>query len=125
MNASIASLIARIGFALLFLPAGLFKIAGYAGTSGYMESQGVPGILLPLVILVEVVGGLCLLVGWQTRYAAWALAAFTLAAAVIFHHNLSDQTQQIMFFKNLAIVGGLLVLGELGAGIYSVEGRRV
>ena len=124
MNGSIASLIARIGFALLYLPAGLFKIAGYAGTAGYMDSQGVPGILLPAVIAIEVLCGLALLVGWQTRYAAWALAAFTLLAAILFHRNLADQTQSIMFFKNLAIFGGLLVLGELGAGAYSLEGQK-
>jgi putative oxidoreductase len=124
MNSSIASLIARIAMALLFLPSGLFKIAGYSGTAGYMDSQGVPGVLLPAVIAVEVLGGLALLVGFQTRLAAWALAAFTLLAAILFHRNLGDQMQSVMFFKNIAITGGLLALAALGAGEYSVEGRR-
>ena len=124
MNPSIASLIARIAMALLFLPAGLSKIGGYAGTAGYMDSQGVPGILLPAVIAVEVIGGTALLAGFQTRYAAWALAAFTLVAAVLFHRNLGDQMQAIMFFKNIAIVGGLIALAALGAGAYSVDGRK-
>ena len=128
MNSSIAALIARIAMALLFLPAGIGKITGYAGTAGYMDSQGVPGILLPAVIAVEVLGGLALLVGFQTRFAAWALAAFTLLAAILFHRNFGDaqtgMVNQVMFFKNVAIVGGLIALAALGAGAYSVEGRK-
>ena len=124
MNASLASLIARITMAELFLPAGLSKIFGYAGTAGFMESQGVPGLLLPGVIALEVLGGLALLAGFQMRYAAWALAAFTLVTALLFHRNLGDQTQMVMFFKNFAIVGGLIALSALGAGAYSVDGRR-
>ena len=106
MNASIASLIARLTMAALFLPAGISKIFGYAGTAGYMDSQGVPGMLLPAVIAAEVLGGLAILLGFQTRLAAWGLAAFTLLAAILFHRNLTDQMQAVMFFKNIAIVGG-------------------
>ena len=128
MNASIASLIARITAAALFVPAGISKIAGYAGTVGYMESQGVPGWLLPLVILVELVGGLALLAGFQTRLVSWGLALFTLLAAILFHRNFSDaatgMVNQIMFFKNIAIAGGLVALSALGGGEYSVDGRK-
>jgi putative oxidoreductase len=128
MNASIASLIARITMAALFLPAGISKITGYAGTSGYMDSQGVPGILLPLVILVEVGGGLALLAGFQTRLVSWGLALFTLLAAILFHRNFGDaamgMVNQIMFFKNIAIAGGLVALSALGGGEYSVDGRK-
>ena len=124
MNSSIASLIARITAAALFVPAGISKISGYTGTAGYMDSQGVPGMLLPLVILVEVVGGIALLAGFQTRLMAWALAGFTLVAAILFHRNLGDQIQAIMFFKNIAIAGGLVALSALGGGEYSVDGRK-
>ena len=128
MNPSIASLIARITAAALFVPAGISKISGYTGTVGYMDSQGVPGMLLPLVILVELVGGLALLAGFQTRLVSWGLALFTLLAAILFHRNFSDaatgMVNQIMFFKNIAIAGGLVALSALGGGEYSVDGRK-
>jgi putative oxidoreductase len=104
------NLVARILMALLFLPAGVNKIMGYAGTQAYMEALGVPGILLPLVILLEVGGGLALILGWQTRIVSLALAGFTLLAAFIFHTNFGDQMQMIMFMKNIAITGGLLAI---------------
>ncbi len=119
-----SSVIARILLAHIFILAGMNKIMGYAGTQGYMESVGVPGMLLPLVILVEVGAGLALVVGWQTRLAAYALAGFTVLSAVIFHSNLGDQTQMIMFMKNFAIAGGLLLLAEHGAGAFSLGNRK-
>jgi putative oxidoreductase len=117
-------LIARIFLAQIFLLSGIFKISGYAGTQGYMEAMGVPGMLLPLVIALEIGGGLALIAGWQTKWISLALAGFTLVAAVIFHNNLADQMQQIMFMKNIAITGGLLLLAIHGAGALSVDGRR-
>lgn len=119
-----SSLITRVLLAHIFILAGMNKIMGYAGTQGYMESMGVPGMLLPLVILVEVGAGLAVLVGWQTRLAAYALAGFTVVSAVIFHSNLGDQTQMIMFMKNFAIAGGLLLLAEHGAGAFSLDKRK-
>lgn len=119
-----SSVIARILLAHIFILAGMNKIMGYAGTQGYMESVGVPGMLLPLVILVEVGAGLALVVGWKTRWAAYALAGFTVLSAVIFHSNLGDQTQMIMFMKNFAIAGGLLLLAEHGAGAFSLGNRK-
>ena len=89
-----------------------------------MESAGVPGALLPLVILVEVGGALALIVGWQTRIAAWALAGFTLLAGLLFHNDFGNQIQLIMFMKNLAITGGLLILAANGAGAFSLDARR-
>lgn len=118
------NLTGRILLALIFLMAGLNKIGGYAGTQGYMESHGVPGALLPLVILVEVGGALALIVGWQTRIAAWALAGFTLLAGLLFHNDFGNQMQLIMFMKNLAITGGLLVVAANGAGAFSLDARR-
>ena len=85
-----ANLAGRILLAHIFLLAGLNKITGYSGTQGYMEAMGVPGMLLPLVILLEIGGAVALIVGWQTRWAAYALALFSIVAAVIFHSNLAD-----------------------------------
>jgi len=119
-----SSLIARVLLAHIFIMAGLNKIMGYAGTQGYMESVGVPGMLLPLVIILEVGAGIAILLGWQTRWAALALAGFTVLSAVLFHSNLGDQTHMIMFMKNFAIAGGLLLLAEHGAGAFSLDKRK-
>ena len=110
----------------IFILAGLSKLGAeaYAGTQGYMAAMGVPGMLLPLVILLEVGGGLAVLLGWQTRCASYALAGFTVIAAIIFHRNLGDQMQMILFMKNFAIAGGLLLLAEHGAGALSLDNRK-
>ena len=117
-------IIARILLAQIFVLAGISKITGYAGTQGYMESMGVPGMLLPLVILLELGGGLALIIGWQTRLVSYALAGFTVIAALIFHSNLADQMQMIMFMKNLSLAGGLMLLALHGAGSLSLEKRH-
>jgi putative oxidoreductase len=120
-----SSLLARILLAQIFILAGFSKLgAGYAGTQGYMDAMGVPGMLLPLVILLEIGGGLAVLIGWQTRWASYALAIFTVLSALIFHNNLGDQVQMIMFMKNMAIAGGLLLLAEHGAGAFSLGKRK-
>ena len=119
-----AAPIGRILLALMFVVAGLNKIFGYSGMQGYMESMGVPGALLPLVIALEVLGGVVLMLGWHTRLAAFLLAGFTILATLIFHSNIGDQTQMLFFMKNLAIVGGLLLVVSLGAGPYSIDNRQ-
>lgn len=119
-----SSLIARVLLAHIFILAGISKITGYAGTQGYMDAMGVPGMLLPLVIILELGGGLAILVGWQTRWMAYALGGFTVIAAVIFHSNFAEQMQMIMFMKNLALTGGLLLLAEHGAGGFSLDNRK-
>jgi len=121
-----SSVVARILLAQIFILAGLSKMGAeaYAGTQGYMAAMGVPGMLLPLVILLEVGGGLAILIGWQTRYASYALAGFTVIAAIIFHRNLAEQMQMILFMKNFAIAGGLLLLAEHGAGAFSLDNRK-
>ena len=112
----------RILIGLIFFMAGIGKIgAAYAGTAGYMDSMGVPGALLPVVIILEIVGGLMVITGFKVKWAAYALAAFTLVAGVIFHSNFADQMQSIMFMKNLAITGGLLLLAVHGAGELSLD----
>ena len=120
----LSQLVARIFLGQIFLIAGISKIGAYAGTQGYMEAMGVPGALLPLVILLEIGGGLAIIVGWKARWAAVALAGFSVVAAAIFHNNFSDQIQMIMFMKNFAMAGGFLLLAVHGAGAYSLDNRR-
>lgn len=125
------SLVGRLLLALLFVPAGIGKITGFAGTAGYIVSKGLPmpelGALVAIV--VEVGGGLALIAGFGTRLAALVLALFTLVATFIFHNYWgvpAEQAfvQQLMFFKNIAVVGGLLVLAAHGAGAWSVDAKR-
>ncbi|MGG6463635.1 DoxX family protein [Solilutibacter silvestris] len=123
MNA-FATLLGRVGLSLIFIISGFGKIAAYAGTQQYMESQGVPGVLLPLVILTELGGGLAILSGFFTRWVALALAGFSVISALLFHHNFADQMQAINFWKNIAMAGGFLVLFANGAGAYSIDALR-
>jgi putative oxidoreductase len=122
--AAAGHLAGRLLLSPIFILAGWGKIGGYAATQHYMEAMGVPGMLLPLVIALELGGGIALLLGCQTRLAALALALFTLLAAFIFHSNFADHTQSIMFMKNLGMSGGLLMLAALGGGAWSLDGRR-
>ncbi len=120
----IFSLAGRAMIALIFVLSGLSKISAIEGTQGYMEAMGVPGILIYPTILFEVVAGLAIIAGFQTRLVALALAGFTLLLALIFHNQLGDQTQFILFLKNIAIAGGLLFLARHGAGELSLVKRR-
>ncbi len=113
----------RVLIAIIFVMAGVNKISGYAGTQGYMESMGVPGILLPVVIILEIAGGLAIAVGWRTRWAAAALAVFTILSAIIFHFDPADQMQFTSFLKNLAIAGGFLFLVAHGPGAFALDNR--
>ena len=120
------ALASRLLLAALFLPAGIGKITGFAGTVGYISSVGLP---MPTVAAaVEVLGALALIFGFGTRLAALALAIFTLVASFFFHAYWSlpaDQQmmQQLMFFKNVGVTGGLLALAAFGAGGWSVDAR--
>lgn len=125
------TLVGRLALAALFLPAGLSKITGFGGTVGYIESVGLPLAALGAVIaiIVEVAGGAALIAGFFTRTAAIALAAFTLVASFFFHAYWAvpaDQAfmQQLLFYKNIAVVGGLLILAAHGAGQWSVDHKR-
>lgn len=125
------SLIGRVLLAALFLPAGISKIGGFAGTAGYIASTGLPlpEVATALAIVVEIGAALALLLGWGTRWAALVLALFTVTATVLFHNFWAMpaeqvMVQQLMFFKNIAVVGGLLVLAAFGAGAFSVDARR-
>jgi len=120
---SFAAPLGRILISFIFLYSGFGKITGYAGTQGYMEAMGVPGALLPLVIAVEVLGGLAVLLGWHTRVAAFLLAGFSLLSALLFHANFADYGQMISFMKNVAIAGGFLMIVAQGAGAFSLDNR--
>jgi len=115
------SLVGRLLISIMFLMAGVSKISGYEGTQGYMEAMGVPGDLLPLVIAVEILGAVAIIIGYQTRIAAFLLAGFSILSAIIFHLNFDDQMQSIMFMKNIAIAGGFLFLVANGAGSVSID----
>ncbi|MGL5041284.1 MAG: DoxX family protein [Aeromonas sp.] len=119
----VALLVSRLLLALMFVMAGWGKIGGYAGTQGYMEAMGVPGAILPLVILLELGGGLAIMLGLFTRSLSVLLAGFTLMAAFIFHYQPSEQMQMMMFMKNLSIAGGFLALAAVSAGAFSLDAR--
>lgn len=110
----------RALMALIFIGAGYSKLTGYAGTQSYMEAMHVPGALLPLVIALELGGGIALLLGLQTRLIAGLLAGFSIVTGFIFHGG-ADQMNQIMLMKNLAIAGGLLAFVRTGAGAPALD----
>ncbi len=113
----------RLFLATIFFMSGLTKITSYAGTQGYMDAMGVPSMLLPLVIALEVLGGLAVILGWKTKVVALVLAGFTIASALLFHADFSDQMQMGMFMKNIAITGGFLMLVAQGPGAYALDNR--
>lgn len=125
------ALIGRVLLALMFVLAGFSKISGFDGTVGYIASGGLPApsLLAVLTIIVEVGGGLAIIFGFGTRWAALVLAGFTLLASLSFHAFWkvpADQqmVQQLLFMKNISVVGGLLVLAAFGAGAFSLDARR-
>ena len=125
-------LVGRILLGLIFVLSGFSKIAGFDGTVGYIASKGLPmpTLVAALTILVELGGGLALVVGFYTRQAAVALALFTLLTGFIFHNfwaadDASKMMQQINFMKNLSIAGGMLVLAAFGPGSIGIDARRL
>ena len=122
------SLTGRILIALIFILSGFSKIAGFDGTVGYIASQGLPTpqLLAIVAIIVEIGGGLMLVLGWRARWGAVALLVFTALAALLFHNFWAvpadqAQIQMIMFMKNISIMGGLLFVVVHGSGQLSLE----
>lgn len=125
------TVVARVLLALMFVLSGFGKLTSIEGTAGYIASAGLPmaGVLAVVVGLLELFGGLAIVVGFHARWAALALGLFTLAAALLFHNFWAlpaDKAfmQQLMFMKNLSIAGGLFVVAALGAGPLSLDARR-
>ena len=114
-------LFGRVLISALFFLNGIFKINNYEGTIGWMESFGLPGILIIPAIALEIIGPILIVIGYQTRIAAGALSLFCIATAIIFHTDFSDQMQFIAFMKNLALAGGFLFLVVNGAKGYCLD----
>ena len=126
----LAALVGRVLLAFMFVYSGFGKIGGFERTAANIASKGLPlpEIGAAIAIAVELGGGLMLALGWKTRCAALAIAVFTLAAAVLFHNfwTMTDQamrTNQVMFMKNIAIIGGMLMVVAFGPGRYSLDRR--
>lgn len=117
------SVVARLLMALLFILSGWQKLTGFSGTEAYFAQLGIPlaGVVTPLVILIELGGGLALLAGFKTRWVAAVMAAFTVGSALVAHTHFADPNQAINFLKNLSIAGGLLWFARNGAGSASVD----
>ena len=125
------NLIGRLMIAALFLPAGLAKLSGFEGTVGYITSVGLPlpTVAAAVALAVEVLASVALIVGFQTRIAAAVLAVFTVVASVFFHAFWAAApeqafVQQLLFFKNIGVIGGLLVLVSSGAGAWSLDAKK-
>ena len=116
----------RLLLAAIFLISGFGKLTAATGTIGYIAQAGLPApaVAYAVALIVELGGGLLLVVGYQTRLVAAALAVFALATAFAFHSNFADQNQMIHFLKNIAIAGGLLQVAAFGAGAFSIDGRQ-
>ena len=126
MPANLVLLVARILLAIIFIMSGFGKLTDIAGTASYFANYGLPMPSATAVIvgLIELLGGLAVLIGFKTRIAAWVLAIFSVATALVAHTDFSDQMQMINFLKNLAMAGGFLALAVQGSGSISVDGRQ-
>jgi len=122
--AGLIQLLGRIMLALIFILAGVGKIMDPAGTIGYMDAMGVPSMLFWPTVALEILGGLALVVGYKTPVAAFALAIFSISAAVLFHSDFGDKMQMILFLKNIALAGGLLLLAVSGTTAYSLDSKK-
>ena len=119
--ANILDLLGRILISLLFLINGIFKINNYSGTTDWMESFGLPGMLLVPAIILEIVGPILIILGYQTRVAAALLSLFCIVTAIIFHNDFGNQMQLISFLKNIGLAGGFLFLAANGAKDFSLD----
>ena len=121
--ANILDLIGRILISALFLLNGIFKINNYDGTIGWMESFGMPGILIIPAIILEIAGPILIIIGYKTKLAAGLLSLFCIATAVIFHNDFVDQMQFTSFLKNIALAGGFLLIVVNGAKDFSLDNK--
>jgi putative oxidoreductase len=124
------ALVARVLLALIFVVSGFGKITGFDGTAAYMAAKGMPmpQVMLVGAIAVEFLGGLMLVVGWKTRWAALAIFAFIIPTTIIFHNPIGApadqvQAQMINLMKNVSMMGGMLMLAAFGPGAWSLDKR--
>jgi putative oxidoreductase len=129
-SSSVVPLIGRILMSAVFLISGFFKVAGYSQVVGYAAAKGLPlaGVAIACAAAVELLGGIAILIGFKTRIVPWVLFLYLVPATVIFHNfwalqGMEQQDNMIHFMKNLAIMGGLLILAANGPGAYSVDER--
>ena len=120
---NIADLVGRTLISALFLLNGIFKINNYEGTIGWMESFGMPGVLLIPAIILEVAGPILIIIGYKTKLASGLLSLFCIATAIIFHNDFADQMQFTSFLKNIALAGGFLILFVNGAKSLSLDNK--
>lgn len=113
--------IGRLFLSMIFIFSGFGKISGYAATQGYMDSMGVSGMLLPLVIALELLGGIAILIGFKARLFAVLIAGFSILSAFMFHQFWLDESQMNPFMKNIAMAGGFLMIFAHGPGAYSID----
>ena len=120
------SLLSRLLISAIFIYAGLGKIFDPTSTMGYMKSTGMPAVrfFLVMAIIFELAGGISVLIGYKARLGALGLIVFLIPVTLIFHNNFSDQTQLIMFMKNMAILGALIAIVINGSGGMSLDGRK-
>jgi len=125
-NSSLTILLGRVLLSIIFLLSGFGKLTAISGTAAYFGAMGLPVPTATAIIvgLIELLGGVAVLLGFQTRIAAWVLAVFTIATALVAHTGWADQNQMIHFLKNVAITGGFLLLASSGAGAYSIDAKR-
>lgn len=120
----VIQLVGRIMLALIFILAGIGKVMDPAGTVGYMQAMGVSTMLLWPSAALEILGGLAIAVGYKTHLAAFLLAVFSIIAALLFHANFGDKMQMILFLKNIAMAGGLLLLATSKTTAYSLDSKK-
>lgn len=118
-------LVGRALLSVIFIVAGISKIGAFTATAAYVATVlPFSELVTALTIILEIGGGLLLLLGYRTQSVAVALGVFTLLAAFLFHFDLADQVQSGQFMKNLAMAGGFLYVAVFGAGAYSIDGRK-
>ena len=119
-----AGLAGRILMSAIFVLSGFGKLSNPEANGAYLKAQGLPEFFVHPVGVFELLGGIAIIIGWQTRYVALALSGFCLLTGIIAHLHPDDQLQMIMFMKNLAMAGGFLLLFQHGAGAFSVDARK-
>ena len=117
----IVEILGRLLLSAIFIINGIGKIFNYEGTIQYMENFDVPSYLIIPAITVEILFPILLIIGYYTKFSALVLSLFTLALAVIFHTDFSNQMQLMSFLKNIAIAGGFLIIFVYGPGKYSLD----